>query len=73
VTRQEKAEELYSLMLRLPIIYQDVKHQSTTGDNYGFPSLTIKAVNEKWRLWFDTWISPEVIDLVPELKKYRHN
>ena len=71
MTRKEKAQELYQYLVKFPVVCEDVRHQIATGDNRGFPLLTIEQVNEQWCVWLSSWVTPLVIDLIPELKHYQ--
>jgi len=57
-TRKERAAELYGRLLRGPTL-----------SNIGADPFTPERATADVRRWLDSWITPEVLDLVPELKK----
>lgn len=64
MTRRELIEDLFKKLEKGPAVSEDVKHQLETGNNFGFPNLSIEEVDRKWRLWLDTWVTLTVHELL---------
>lgn len=56
-TRKQRAAELLAMLERGPSLRIS-----------GFAPLTVKEIQEGYKLWVETWVIPELKALVPELK-----
>lgn len=60
-TRKQRAEQLVELLQKGPAFLEEKERAAGSGD---------EPHDLKWRyvLWVNTWVMPELRDLVPELK-----
>jgi len=63
-TRKQRARELYERLRRGPSLSPHAGRGTYTG-------LTVAEAERQVRGWLGSWITYEVIDLVPELKHLR--
>lgn len=63
-TRAQRAARLLEMIEQGPASLGDVPNDAITGE-----PLTAAEMRRRYRIWFESWVRPEMLDLVPELRK----